>query len=126
MSNAANTIIRGQSFKGVAHLKTVDSGGSNAQPYAFQVGDVVEMHLPADTNAPNSGAPVILSTANVGEITVDTPDPGDITFNGPPAKTLLTLVGTNLALDVKVTHTDGSIDLFEKEKIINIKDPDNA
>jgi hypothetical protein len=126
MANATNNVIRGQSFKGVAHLKTVDVAGLNPQPYVIVNTDVIEVHLPADPNAPNSGAPVILSTANSGEVTRNSPDPGDVSFNGPPAKTLLMEVGPNLALDVKVTHLDGSIDIFEQLSIINVTDPANA
>lgn len=126
MANATNNVIRGQSFKGVAHLKTVDVAGLNAQPYVIDPSDVVEIHLPADPNAPNNGAAVILSTANSGEVTRNSPDPGDVSFNGPPAKTLLMAVGPNLAIDVKVIHTDASVDIFEQLSIINVADPANA
>lgn len=124
MANAL--IYRGQTFQGRINLKQNDGiDPNNIFPYIILGGSVVEVHFPADPNAPNSGAPVILSTANVGEINVDQPTLGSFLFTGSPTKSLNLEVGSRLSVDVKITEPGGDVRIFEKQKVLTIKDTDN-
>lgn len=129
MANAKNNVIRGQTFRGLCHLKTLDVAGQNAQPYVIQVSDIVTVHLPPDTKAtPTPIASVILSSAISGQVTPNFGTPGDVAFVCPATglpSSLQMLVGQNLSIDVWVTHTDGTVDIFEAASIINVADPAN-
>jgi hypothetical protein len=127
MAKATNNVTRGQTFKGLCHLKTVDVAGLNAQPYVVQTTDVVTVHLPPDSKATPPIASVILSSG-AGQVTPNFSVPGDVAFVCPATGTpssLQMLVGQNLAIDVWVTHLDGTVDIFEKQSIINVADPAN-
>lgn len=122
MANASITVIRGQTFKFIAHLKTVDLAGQNAQPYVFQGGDVATAHLPPDPSL----APGVTNVIVTG--TINTPQDGDASFVVPATGGVNTSqinIGNNQAIDVWVTHTDGSIDVFEKQAIFNCVAPAN-
>lgn len=129
MAKATNNVIRGQTFKGLCHLKTVNAAGQNAQPYVVVPSDVVTVHLPPDSKAVPPVANNILSSAISGQVTPNFGIPGDVAFvcpagAGNPGSGQM-LVGTNLGIDVRVLHLDGTVDIFEAASVINVADPLN-
>jgi hypothetical protein len=129
MAKATNNVIRGQTFKGLCHLKTVNAAGQNAQPYVIQVSDVITVHLPPDSKATPAVPNNILSSAVSGQVTPNFGTPGDVAFvcpsgAGNPSSGQM-LVGQNLGIDVWVTHSDGTVDIFEAASVINVSDPLN-
>ena len=118
-------IIRGQTFKGAVSLKQDDGcNPQNVFPYVLAATDVIEVHFPQDKDLAIP-VPVILSTTNVGEITIVSLPLGQFTYVGAPAKSLLLGIGKNLSIDIKVTHLDTTVDIFEEVKTIDVKDADN-
>lgn len=119
------TYIRGATFRGSANLKTDDGiDQNNIGPYTVPTGATVEIHFPKDLTQPTP-VPVILSTLNVGEITVANSGT-TVQWKGPPIKSLLLGLGRNLTVGIKVISAAGDVDYFEKQKVIDAKDPDNT
>lgn len=133
-------IYRNATFTGTIDFKQITPPGSgNIFPYVIPNGAVVEVHLPADPNSPNNGAPVVLSSATAlpnppftaNEVVINIARTG-VSFTCIPAKAKNMAVGTRLSVDVKVikdpltTPTPANVDVFESVKVIDVKDPDNA
>ena len=120
-------IIQGQSFSGIINLKTDDGcTPSNILPYIINPLWTIEVHFPGDPAAPTP-APVVLSTANAGEITIINAAEGQISYLGGATKSLLMNTGKNLTIMVKVIKdapTNNLVDIFEMQKVIDIKAPD--
>lgn len=120
----ATTIKRGQTFRGTINLRSKPDQNSISEfPYAIPSGALIEVKFPGETST------VILSTATVGEITIIDSNQSKISFDMPPAKSNLLLVGKNAAVNCIITDSSVSpatVDIFEAIKILNIEDPANT
>jgi predicted Fe-Mo cluster-binding NifX family protein len=119
----ATTIKRGQTVKGKINLRSrPDQNSPSEFPYAIPVGALVELKF--------AGSPsVVLSTANVGEITIIDQTGSQISFNMPASKSALLTVEKNSAVDCVITDSSispANVDIFEAIKVFNIEDPANA
>lgn len=116
------TIFRGSTFTGSVTLRLTDPCNSDQQnPVPIDGTDVIQLKFPGIT----SGAPVILSTANSGEITI-TDANGTFSYKGSATKSLLlglSAAAAAGALDCIVTRTSGVILIFEQLKLLIVQDP---
>lgn len=121
MSIDKTTIYRGDTFKGTINLRLVDACDPNkVSPFAIEAGSDIEVRFPGDSGA------VVLSTDNVGEITIVDDALSTITFIGAPAKSAVMKKGDNQSVTVVVTQgISGEVVTFEKAKYLNIKDRAN-
>lgn len=114
-------IYIGGSFTDVLQLRTQNPTiPSLINPFLIETGSLVEVLFPND---------VVLSTANVGEVTVNDANLSTITYLGDPAKSaLFTPSGKNLSpLDVRVTQgISGEVVYFEATGVLNIIKPANT
>jgi hypothetical protein len=122
----ATTIKRGATVKGKVNLRTKpDQFSASEFPYAIPVGSTIEVKFPADPVLSPSSPSVVLSTANIGEITIIDATTSQIAFIMPPAKSLLLLMSKNAAVDCVITDVSLNVDIFEQVKVFNIEDPAN-
>lgn len=121
-----NVVFRGDTLKGNITLRqqTDPNDPQSIKPYPVPTGAKIEIHFPAAA----STSPVVLSTANAGEVTVLSAIDGQLTFKGAPAKSLLLAIGDKQGLDIVVTDTAGSGDVttFEQLKVLTVKDRVNT
>ena len=115
------TIYRGDTFKGTVNLRLKDSCDPNkVNPFAIEAGSTIEVRFPGTTS------PVVLSTANVGEVTIVDTDLSTITYEGDPAKSALLKRATDQSITVVVTQgVSTEVYTFELAKILDIKDRAN-
>lgn len=115
-------IYRGDTFEATLQLRLVDSETKISNPFPIPVGATVELIFPpADANIP-----VILSTANSGEITIVDADASTVSYKGDPSKSLLMAVNKNQSIDCRVITTGGDIMTTTKAKILTVEDYPNG
>lgn len=121
MSVTKSLIYRGDTFKGVINLRLKDSCDSNkVNPFAIEAGSVVEVRFPGATS------PVVLSTANVGEISILDTGLSTISYEGSPAKSVLLKKASDQSITVVVTQgVSTEVYTFENSKAVDIKDRAN-
>lgn len=121
MALSKTTIYRGDTFKGTVNLRLKDSCDPNkVNPFALEVGSTIEVRFPGATST------VVLSTANVGEVTILDSDLSTFTYEGSPTKSLLLKKGIDLSLTVVVTQgVSTEVFTFENAKFLDIKDRAN-
>lgn len=113
------TIFRGDTPRGQINLYQQDPDSGLSKVYSIPVGSQIDIHFPGET------ATVVLSTANVGEVTILDAANGQITFAMSSAKSLLLAVGDNQALDTIVTTPSSEIFTAERSKVVKIQDRAN-
>lgn len=114
-------IYRGQTVSGKIELRTKDFCISDLEnPFPIPTGSLVEIIFPGAT------APVILSTANSGEVTVSDALLSTITFEMTPTKSLLLKVIDNGVVNLRVTSLTNKVTIFEKIKAFKIVDIANV
>ena len=118
---AKTTIYRGDTFKGTINLRLKDSYDANkVNPFAIEAGSTIEVRFPGTTS------PVVLSTANVGEISILDTDLSTITYEGSQVKSALLKKSVDQAITVVVTQgVSTETYTFELSKILDIKDRAN-
>lgn len=121
MATSKKTIYRGDTFKGVINLRLKDSCDENkVNPFPIEVGSVVQVRFPGTTS------PVILSTANVGEVTIVDADLSTISYEGDTVKSALLKKATDQSITVVVTQgVSTEVYTFEQAKALDIKDRAN-
>lgn len=115
---AKKEIYIGASFSDTLGLRTKNPNITNLyNPFVIEVGSVVEVLFPNG---------VILSTANIGEVTIDDANLSTISYLGSPAQSLTFTAADNLAIDVRVTQgISGKVEFFESLKALDIIAPAN-
>lgn len=118
---ANTTIYRGDTFKGVLNFRLQDScDAKKVNPFAIEAGSTVEVRFPGTAST------VVLSTANVGEITIIDTDLSTISYEGDTTKSALLKKGTNQSITVVITQgVSGEVYTFENLKILDILDRAN-
>lgn len=118
---AKTTIYKGDTFKGTINLRLKDAYDSNkVNPFPIEAGSTIEVRFPGTTST------VVLSTANVGEITIVDTDLSTIAYEGSQVKSALLKKNTDQAITVVVTQgVSGETYTFELTKILDIKDRAN-
>lgn len=116
-----STIYRGDTFKGVINLRAKDCCDENkVNPYVIEAGSLVEIRFPGATST------VVLSTANVGEVTIVDSALSTISYEGSQAKSALLKKGDNQTITVVVTQGVSTEKYtFELAKALDIKDRAN-
>jgi hypothetical protein len=114
-------IYRGDTFTGVIQLRQRSETGITG-PYVITPSSVIEVHFPAE----NSGSPVILSTANSGEITIADSALSTIVYKGSPAKSLLLKLGEEQDIQVEITTPTLEVTTFVKEAVLQVLDRPNG
>ena len=113
------TIVRGFNFQGRVFLKESDGcDASNVMPYAIDPLWEVQIRLPG-----TDAVPVVLSTAD-GDVTVADGPNGIVDFLAPPAKTALCVLGNNQGLTIIVVKSTTDKDVFDRPKVVDVKDPE--
>lgn len=121
-------IYRGSTVRGKIQLRQKDSVNPDLEnQYIIPVGALIEVKFPGEVST------VVLSTANVGEISIVDSQQATIAFVMTPAKSLLLKLSDAeadqlAAVDVVVTDNSVSpatIDMFEKQKVYEIVDQIN-
>lgn len=118
MAKATRKIYRGDTFKGVINLRLKDSCDANkVNPFAIEAGSVIEIRFKGATSV------VVLSTANVGEVTILDANLSTISYEGAPAKSLLLKTGDDMTTTVVVTQgISTEVYTFEEANSYNCKD----
>lgn len=121
MATAKTTIYKGDTFKGTINLRLKDSCDPNkVNPFPIELGSTIEIRFPGATS------PVVLSTANAGEITIVDTNLSAIAYEGSQAKSALLKKATDQAITVVVTQgISTETYTFELTKILDIKDRAN-
>lgn len=121
MATAKTTIYKGDTFKGTINLRLKDSYDSNkVNPFPIEVGSTIEVRFPGTTS------PVVLSTANVGEVSIVDAALSTIAYEGSQVKSALLKKATDQAITVVVTQgVSTETYTFELTKILDIKDRAN-
>ena len=121
MAKAQVIYYRGDTIDGKINLRKVTTcdGVTVYSAFPLLVTDTVEVIFPGET------ASVILSTANVGEITIEDLAASTFIYKGAPAKSDLLKLGTNQAIDVVVTTIGGDVTTFQYDQILTVKDRAN-
>jgi septal ring-binding cell division protein DamX len=107
-------LIIGDTMTGTLQLRKQANGITN--PYPIQDGAIVEIHFPPF----DSSAPVVLSTANEGELTIADATLSTISFVGSITKSLLLNPGQLQKLDLVITNTDGTQSTLTTAPVVNI------
>jgi hypothetical protein len=117
MSTTKATIYKGDTFKGVINLRLRDScDADKVNPFVIEAGSTIEIRFPG------TSAPVVLSTANVGEINILDTNLSTLSYEGAPAKSALMKTGNSQAITVVVTQgVSTEVYTFQMEKFIDIK-----
>jgi len=113
------TIYRGDTPSATINLYTQDQVSGLSVRYSIPVGSQIDINFPGET------ATVVLSTTNVGEITIISAPDGEISFSMSSAKSSLLKLGDNQALDVIITTPTSQIFTAERAKVIKIVDRAN-
>ena len=113
------TIFRGDTPKGTINLFTVDPNSGLAIVYSIPTGSTIEVRWPGETST------VVLSTANVGEVTILNAAEGQFAYSMSSVKSLLLKLGDNQPLDVVVSTLAGDIYTAERVKVVKIADRAN-
>lgn len=112
-------IYRGDTFQGTINLRVTDPvDATRENPYPIAVGSTIQIKFPGTPS-------VVLSTANVGEVTVVDAALSTISFSGAPAKSLLMDLGTNQTLTLVHTDPTGKVTTFERTKSLDVVDRAN-
>lgn len=113
------SIIRGDTIKGTATLRTLSPNDSTKMDnYVIPGGSSLTMYLKGE-------ASVVSITSGASEITIIDASRGQIAFVLSAAKSALLKKGTDLAVDV-VVNDAGEITTFEKLKTVDVKDRENT
>ena len=117
MAVAKSVIFQGDTFKGTINLRLKDSCDANkVTPFPIEVGSTVQVRFAG------TSAPVVLSTAVPGEVTILDADLSTITYEGSPTKSALLKKGVDLAITVVVTQgVSGEVFTFENLKTLDVK-----
>lgn len=116
---AKKTIYTSATFEDTLELRTQELSGV-VNPFLIEAGSVVQVVFKGDL------APVILSTANVGEVTVLDANSSTIKYVGSPTKAALLTTGKDVSIDVLVTQgISGKVIGFEAKKYADIFSLDN-
>jgi hypothetical protein len=116
-------VFRGDTITGTLQLRIKNPINPDLEDlYPLPASYIIEVNLPGET------ATVVLSTANVGEITVISPTLSTVLFTCIPAKSVLLAVTASAAIDCIVTDTTVTpniVTTFQKLKVIQIQDRAN-
>jgi len=113
-------ITKGDTFQGVLQLRKSVNGVVN--PYVIPTGATVAVHFPAF----DASSPVILSTANVGEVTIVDQNLSTISYLGSTTKSALLNPGKMQKIDIVITELSGKQFTLTSEAIVYIEDRANA
>lgn len=119
MSQILN-IFRGDTPKGSVNLYSKDPVTGISVAYSIPTGALIEFFFPGDPTT------VILSTANVGEVTIINAVNGNVGFAMSAIKSAVLKLGANQALDCRVTTLTGDILTAERVKVLKIVDRANV
>lgn len=110
---AKKVIYIGGTFTDQLELRTENPNVADlVNPFAIEAGSLVEVLFPNG---------VILSSANVGEVTINDTNLSTITYLGSPAQSATFTAGVNLAIDVRVTQgISTEVVIFEALKALDI------
>jgi len=118
--STAITIYRGDTFEGTIQIRKRDACSAEIEnPFPIPSGSLVELHFPGATSS------VILSTANVGEITIVDNNLSTLGYKGSPAKSLLLNVGSKQTITCIVTYPTTEVSTAEAKKILTVVDRAN-
>lgn len=115
---AKKIIYIGSTFEDTLQLRLQNASDPTLiNPFAIETGSVVQVLFPGG---------VILSSANVGEVTIIDTDLSTIRYMGTPAQSASLTVGDNQTIDVKVTQgISTKVFIFQLAKALNIITPAN-
>lgn len=107
----------GDTLDGIINLRTTDASTGATSPFVIEAGSVVEVLFPpADPLLP-----VVLSTANPGEISIIDANLATILISGPASKSLLMKEGKKQSLDCVVTQgVSGKIQTFQYTGLVTV------
>ena len=107
-------IYKGDTFKGVINLRLKDACDPNkVSPFPIETGSTIEIRFPGG---------VVLSTANVGEITVVDAALSVLSYEGDPTKSANLKVGVDQSLTVVVTQgISTEVYTFQQDKFLTVK-----
>lgn len=110
-------IYRGATFEDSLGLRLQDPATGVVNPFAIEPASVVEVRFPGESST------VVLSTANVGEVTVLDADASTISYVGAPAKSDLLEVSESMTIDVVVIQgSSGKVIAFQLAKYAVVAD----
>lgn len=116
------TIYRGDGFQGSITLRFQDACNADQQDIVPLLNtDLIEVSWPATDPV---GAPVILSTANSGEIVITDPN-GTISYVGLGAKSLLMKLGSKQTVTVVQKPLGGQFTTWELKSYLTVVDRAN-
>ncbi len=115
------TIIRGDTIDEVVQLRIVNKATEVPNSFVIETGSDIELRFPGETST------VVLSTANVGEITIIDANIAAISFTMQPAKSDLLKLGKSQSIDVVVTQgISGKVQTATMSKVLTVVDRANV
>lgn len=114
-------IWKGDTFEGTIQLRQKAEDSEVSSAYIIPGGATIEIHFPAASNS----FPVVLSTDNVGEITVIDDTVSTLTYKGGTTKSDLLKIGEEMSVDLIVINGSDKT-TFVKAEILTVEARPNA
>ena len=114
------TIIRGDTIDEVVQLRIINKATDVPNSFVIEAGSDIDLRFPGEVST------VVLSTSNVGEISIIDANIASISFNMSPVKSALLKTGKSQSIDVIVTQgISGKIQTATMSKILTVVDRAN-